>query len=144
MFHKFNTYRTDELRQQVSELMRTDNNFSKAYQQVEKEYTKKFEQAKKTYDVKFKFDRQESKYNVLINGESVQKAIERDPNALSVLQKHPDIRKYQISTAELQSGAINRTESMKGGKRPRDMLLNSTGQEVKPEKMKVQKNTTEL
>lgn len=83
-----------------------------------------------TYDIKFTFDRKEAKYNVSINGESAKSAIAKDPNALSVLQQHPDIKKHNVPTAELQAGAINRTEAMKGGNRPKDIVMNTAGQEV--------------
>ncbi|MBI0006984.1 hypothetical protein H3S74_12165 [Gilliamella sp. W8126] len=112
--------------------LRRNSNFDKAFQRAEEEYWRQNSsiKAEKHFDVKFKYDRQESKYNVFVNGESAKKAIEKDPVTLSVLRSHPDIMKHKVSITELQNGAINKTESMKGGNRPRDMILNSSGHRI--------------
>ncbi|NBI13697.1 hypothetical protein GVX81_08780 [[Haemophilus] felis] len=158
---------TEEQRIEIVELRR-DPEFNKAFEQAEVKYwgerdmqlqtsankqhseersaqsEKLYTEAKLqdssnlTYDIKFKFDRKEAKYNVSINGESAKSVIAKDPNALAVLQQHPDIKKHNVPTSELQAGSITRTESMKGGHRPQDMKLNATGQEVKQQKVKDQ------
>jgi hypothetical protein len=110
--------------------LRRGSEFNSAYEQAEKKYLHE-KAMDKTYDVKFKFDRKESKYNVSINGESAKSVIVQDPNALKVLQNHPDIKKHNVPADELLTGAINRTDSMKGGNRPQNMKLNSAGKEIK-------------
>ncbi len=87
-----------------------------------------------TYDIKFTYDRKAAKYNISINGEAAKSVIDKDPNALVALKQHPDIQKHNVPTSELQLGAITRTESMKGGNRPQNMMLDSVGKEVKQEK----------
>ncbi|MFQ0972243.1 hypothetical protein ACGH6T_10890, partial [Gilliamella sp. BG6] len=110
--------------------LRRSSEFNSAYEEAEKKYLHE-KSLDKVYDVKFKFDRKESKYNVSINGESAKSVIVQDPNALKALQNHPDIKKHNVPTTELLTGVINRTESMKGGNRPQNMKLNSTGKEIK-------------
>lgn len=90
----------------------------------------------KTYDIKFTFDCKEANYKVFINGESAKSFIAKDPNALTVLKNYADIKKHKVPTSELQAGVITRTESMKGGNRPKDIKFNAIGQEIKQEKIK--------
>ena len=112
---------------------------SKITSYIEKEVTKTVDEqlTNKTYSIEFKFDRKESKYNISINGESAESVINKDKYALSVLQNHPDIKKHNVPISELQTGIINRTESMKGN-RPQDIKLDATGKEVKNKKGKDQ------
>lgn len=91
-----------------------------------------------TYDVKFCYNKDSNAYSVSINGESGKEFIEKNPQALSVIQNHPDIKKHNVPLSELKEGVITKVDSMKGGNRPQDMKLNAAGQEIKQVKEQAQ------
>ncbi|MFC1118058.1 LPD7 domain-containing protein [Pasteurella multocida] len=122
----------------VVQKIRAANDVKRQAENLQKLGIGQYAKANQMYDIKFTFDRKEAKYNVSINGENAKSVIAKDPNALTVLQQHPDIKKHNVPTSELQAGSITRVESMKGGNRPTDMKLDILGKEIKQAKSKDQ------
>lgn len=122
----------------VVQKIRAANDVKRQAENLQKLGIGQYAKASQMNDIKFTFDRKEAKYNVSINGENAKSVIAKDPNALTVLQQHPDIKKHNVPTSELQAGSITRVESMKGGNRPTDMKLDILGKEIKQGKSKDQ------
>ncbi|WP_439295228.1 LPD7 domain-containing protein [Lonepinella sp. BR2882] len=89
------------------------------------------------YDIKFTYRPKEKSYAISVNGKPASEVIAKQHKVLDVIKNHPDMRKHNVPENEIAKGLITRTDSMKGaGNRPKNMALDSKGQEIKQVKAK--------